>query len=514
MKHWDLMRLLCCGIVGLGVLFAGGDVRGQQASGKSVKVTIDPTKILHSVSENEYHGINLCALWNDTCDDPGAVKAFAQMGMQILRFPGGVPAQWYDWKEPLATGWTPLTPERVAAMAKAGGAGIMFQTNTATDKTDTSKDTGKQYTFNSSGEHAAGWVKWCKKQKIKVAFWEIGNEPEMDAPGEHKHSQEAIFAWYNKKFGEQVKAMKKVDPKARCLGPSSTNTYFWWACHNIKKFLKAHGNKQGSGLVDAISLHWYFSGKSWDAGGKGGAQSWQAQMNYINSAIKEYDTRDLDVYITEWNWGGGMDNHTARKYFNGLGCADIVGAFLRSGIAGHTHFVFQKVEKGWGVLSTKNDYRAENSPAPTYFALLMAAKLSGKVLEAKPSVDEKTVLSAYATMHKDKSLQIMLINKSGDNLDVEVSCGAYKLAGKKANVYTLKPTNDDVNSEDVIYNGVESPKPGEVDLPKPESIKCKAVLTRSMSPYSMHVITVGGTGRKKGTATRRRRTTRRRRRRR
>ena len=232
------------------------------------------------------HGTNLVALWNDTGDSPGAVRAFSQMGLGLVRFPGGVPAQWYDWKEPLATGWTELTPERAWRMAQAGGARMVFQTNSATSEGGVNESTGKPYKFDNSAAHQAEWVSFSRAKGIGVAFWEIGNEPEMDAPKPLKADQAAVYAWYNKVFGEQARAIKALDPQARVLGPASTNTWFWWHEGNLAKFLGAHGNKRGTGLVDAVSLHWYPDGGAgpWESK-RGEAQGWADAMKFIRGVI-------------------------------------------------------------------------------------------------------------------------------------------------------------------------------------------------------------------------------------
>ncbi|MBA3846785.1 MAG: hypothetical protein H0X45_09090 [Planctomycetes bacterium] len=77
--------------------------------GEEITLTIDDAAARHVVPE-AYHGNNFCALWNATGASPGTTKAVSQLGIDLLRFPGGVPCQWYDWQEPLASGWTTLTP--------------------------------------------------------------------------------------------------------------------------------------------------------------------------------------------------------------------------------------------------------------------------------------------------------------------------------------------------------------------------------------------------------------------
>ena len=436
-----------------------------------------------------FHGINIVALWNSTNDHPDAVKAFSLMGMDFVRFPGGVPAEWYDWKDPLASGWTKFTPEKIWAMAQAGRSRMIFQTNIATMKTETKN--GRTYSFNNTGDYVGEWAAFCLEKKIDVAFWEIGNEPELDAPKEFKKGDQAVYDWYNMKFAEHAQAIKKVDPKAKTIGPASTNTWFWWHQHNIKKFLKAHGNKQGSGLADAISVHWYPNGGAgpWEKK-RGIAQGWEACMKYLREAIAEFDSRPLPVYITEWNWGAGDKNDSGSMMSNALGCADCIGMFLRTGIGGHTHFCLQKIKRGWGVLAMKKGENVpENTPSPTYFALALASHMEGEVFAVQNNADEKNLLSAYAT-RSDSGLWVMLINKGAVPLSVKIGFQSVSPKGKIAHVFTLEPLNGSVYDTDVIMNGVKSPRPSSPDgLPKPQEVGVKDdTFVQELNSFSMAVI--------------------------
>ncbi len=457
---------------------------------QTATVTINTGKVLHKVAERDYHGVNLVALWNDTGIDTETRRAYEQAGFGLLRFPGGVPCQWYDWKEPLATGWTTMTPQNVWDFAKAGRSKMLFQTNTATDKTDTNKDTGKPYSFNSSGSHAAEWVSAMKKAGVGVAFWEIGNEPEIDAPNDIKSKgQDAIYEWYNAKFKEQVAAMKKADPQARFMGPASCNTWFWWAQNNLAKFLKAHGNKTGDGLVDAISLHWYPEGGNGSWQDKRGLvqTEWPKAMDFIKKTIAEHDSRNLPLYITEWNWGGGDKNESAADFANALGTADAIGMFLRTGVSGHTFFCLQRIQKNWGVLAMKSDNRPWHEASPTYYALVLSAMLGGEVLETT-TADEANVMSAYATRSADRVTSVMLINKTDAPIDVQLDWkGVARPLGSAMQLYTLEA--DSPTARDVTWNGVKSPTPWKSALPPPKILQGAINLSKlKLAPYSVTLL--------------------------
>ena len=428
-------------------------------------MTIDTATVLHRTGD-QYHGTNLTALWNDTGVTEASTKAFATLDLRLVRFPGGVPCQWYDWKTPLDSGWSTTTPELAWSLAQASGASMVFQTNTATKSDGNDEKTGKHYSFDNSAEHQADWVSAAAQAGMKVAWWEIGNEPEMDAPKEHKGNLDHVYAWYNKVYTDQVTAIRARDGKAKILGPASTNTWFWWNQQCLGKFLKAHGNRSGDGLVDGVSLHWYPETDKGDwIKHSGAAQEWAEAMVFIRKTIDENDTRPLPVFISEWSWGGGMNHKGNSGMANALGTADIIGMFERTGVAGHTHFCFQRIDGNWGVVALAKDERPANEPSPAYFALALASRLRGDVLPVNHTANERNDVSAYAARDK-QMLRIMLINKQATPRPVQLAL-TKAMAVSEVTVNELKPVDGSIGATEVILNGVTSPRPLQGSWPAP-----------------------------------------------
>ncbi|MBA3846786.1 MAG: hypothetical protein H0X45_09095 [Planctomycetes bacterium] len=372
---------------------------------------------------------------------------------------------------------------------------MIFQTNCAGNEFDSSAGKAR---FDSSGAHMAAWVVAAKAAGMRVAWWEIGNEPELDAPAAHKTDLDTIYAWYNAVYAEQAQAIKAADPKARMLGPAATNTWFWWHEKTLEKFLVAHGDKAGSGLADGISLHWYPEGGAgpW-AEKRGTAQAWAGCHDYIRSVIDAHSTRPLPLYITEWNWGGGDKNTSMTTLGCGLGNADVVGMFLRTGVAGHTHFCLQRVDHGWGVLAMQGEALAENSASPSYFALSIAARMGSQVFATAHGADEGNVLSAYATGDAAGGRQVMLINKCERTLDVSAAFTQFAADGTTARIFTLVGANGTPEDVEAIYNGARGVKPADGDLPEPETMTIPKGLRHQVPPYSLTLIELAGGAKKK-----------------
>ncbi len=461
----------------------------------SVRLSVDDTAVLHRLP-NPYHGTNLVSHWNPVGDSPEMVRAYSQLGFKLLRFPGGVTAHFYDWKQPKRISNVNLSPADAYRVAQSSGGEMIFQTNAANDRPSgggkkgakkqgaAPKPTGLHY--DSCGEHAAAWARECLRSGIKVAYWEIGNEPEMDAPKELKADPDATYRWYNRKFEEHARAIKAADPKAKLMGPASTNIYYWWRLGNLERFLKAHGNRYGTGLVDAVSVHYYPEAWKLDwPEARAVPSKWPGAMKFIRETIRKYDTRPLPVYVTEWNFSGGTNNATAGKLSNALGCADIVGLFRQTGVAGHTHFCLQRIRNNWGMLASASDSREPSAPSPTYFAMAIAARLEGDVLRVKSDKDKKTVVSSYGARAADGSLRIMAINKTLAKQTVTLDFALFKPSGRPMDLYTLEGLKGGLGSAKVRYNGVEDPHPERDSLPAPRRITAAGPCRIELPPLSM-----------------------------
>lgn len=452
---------------------------------RTVSVFVDDTRILHQ-ARGAFDGVNMVALWNETNDDPGTVKAFDVMGQKVIRFPGGVPAEWYDWERPLDSGMTVLSPQRIWNMARSGGASLIFQTNAATFKTAMSG--GKPYHLDNSGAHAAAWVKAAKAAGMQVAYWEIGNEPEMDAPDKAKGSDDSVYRWYNAKFAEQARAIKAAVPSARVMGPASANEWYWWHQENLAKFLAAEGNRHGTGLVDAVSIHWYpyQSEQAWTIARGDPEREWPRAMDAIEGMIGAADTRNLPVYVTEWNFEGGSADMGGTKLANALGAADCLGEFRETGVAGEEYFCLQHLDHGWGVLASKNDKWPLNYPSPTYFALKMGAMMLPREYSVSCDADRADEMSAYASGDGAGHRIVMLINKTDVVKTANIRFAAAR--GGTAKVYTLTGANGRINDSEPLYNG----RPWvSWDTPLAPPRRQSASAPVRLAPFSMDIVEYG-----------------------
>src|SRR6185295_19383109 len=147
-------------------------------------ITIDAGNEVRRIPRTIY-GSNIEWIWNGDglwnaekkALDADLVRLTRDAGIPVLRFPGGVFADFYHWRDGIGpqgsrrqTAHSPGGPQSVhafgtdeaLAFAKATGSELLITVNAGT----------------GTAEEAADWVRYINKSSggPRVAYWEIGNE--------------------------------------------------------------------------------------------------------------------------------------------------------------------------------------------------------------------------------------------------------------------------------------------------------------------------------------------------
>jgi|GEM_PF-7015100 len=454
-------------------------------------ITINTGTVLNTVS-SPWLGVNYVAFWDSIQGSVKSREAMRNAGIELIRFPGGAPGDWLNWSNPYGGGASSTSTMDLWNYAQGVGPNVklILQTNPTSNI-----NVGETVPNDSSGTHAADWVSYCKNNNIGAKFWEIGNEQDIDLVNDYDW---AAYQWYLDKFGEQAAAMKARDSTITIMGNVGTNTWYWWGLHSLNMFLYTHGNRFGSGLVDAVSLHCYDApARATWADIAPNAQNWQGRMDFIRSAILENDTRDLPVYITETSGalGPGNPGSLAAQMARALGDADWIGALRNSGVKGITLFgCIHNVSRNWGLLygaGERGPSGGEDSPTPGYYVLPLWMKAGSTVVSISGLTDPALTLSAYAST-KTGSVQIMLINKTSAARSVGVSFAGFDPTGKGVAIYELRPQSGGTNNTSAYYNGVLMPDPSLASLPAPATEICSgSTYTRTVPAYSITLLDFG-----------------------
>ncbi len=445
---------------------------GVSAFGAEHSITVNTTTIVHTLSPN-YHGINYTAFWDSKQGSVGSRQALRRAGVQLIRYPGGVPGNYLDWDK-IAGSHAGTTTDSLWAYGKAIGAKLLMQTNPYHSKIN---DAGTL--ADSTGKHMADWVAYCKSKGFDAPLWEIGNEPEGMPPTNWNYpTQDSILLKpYFNTFNDQSTAMKTANSEITVMGPASANTWYWWAQGELAVFLR-YCDKN----LNAISLHWYGDGTAY-SGIVGLAQTWYANMNFIRTITQK------PLYITEWNNHGDKGNINT-TIGSAIINADIVGVFTRTGVAGHTWFgcIHGGSNGGygaWGILYGDGEPKPLDTPTPGYFILPLWTHMGPEVLNVTNTADTINTLTTYAHKKAEGSVQVMLINKSTQRT-VEVKFNGFDPTGKKVLIYELKPSNGTNSDQSIMYNGKLNPSPAIEDLPAPNEQACPGTsMTVTLAAYSV-----------------------------
>lgn len=459
------------------------------AAATTATVRVETGTVINTIT-HPFWGVNYVGFWDAVQGNPGSREALRNAGVQVIRFPGGEPANWFDWSKPdTPPYWTTTSTDELWAYARGVGAKLLLQTNPTRNEIS---DSGERN--DPSGMHAGGWASYTRQQGIDAPYWEVGNEPDLKLTRDYDW---AAMQWYYDAFNAHAAALKTANPQARVFGPAGTNAWQWWGLHSLDMFLARTGNKQGSGLADGVSLHYYAAQDcaNWDTV-RAAAQGWPRAMEQITSVIATYDSRPLPVFISETNAAvGGLNCEINQTMASALANADLLGAYRATGVQAVQLFGAIHGANGWGLLYGKDDARPQDTPTPTYFILPIWTKSGNQVLKMTSPSDPETTLSSYASKKPDGSLQVVLINKTGAPLDTTVEFSGYNPSGRQVAIYELKPASGGIWDKDVVYNGVRMPKVTAAALPAPKVETATGTgYRRTLPAYSLTLLDIRGSG--------------------
>ena len=456
-------------------------------------LTIDTGTVLNSITQ-DFLGLNYVAYWDPLQGSAASRQALANAGIQVLRFAGGEPANYYDWANPYADHWSTTSTSDLWNYASQVGARLLLQTNPTTNHGN-----------DPSGRHAADWVQYTIDNGIDAPYWEIGNE--NDGSGSNgatavrfdydwAHYQPYLDAW-----NEQAQAMKAVNPNIEVLGNAGTNEYYWWGLHSLDMFLNETGNVHGTGLVDGVSVHYYPLYQMYPgwANVEALSQNWYRRMDVIQGFIAANDTRNLPVFVTETNDADGSGSGSiVATVASALANADLIGAYRNSGVQQVDFFgSIHGVGNSWGILYGANDWSRAETASPKYFMFPIWSHAGNEVLGVNGLIDPGFTLSAYASESTNGNVQVVLFNKTGSPRTVNLGFTGFDPTGLPVNIYELKGSAGGIWDNTVTYNGVTNPDVTSASgLPGPlQDQATSSTYSRTLPAYSMTMVEfVAGAG--------------------
>ncbi|HEX3776926.1 MAG TPA: carbohydrate binding domain-containing protein [Polyangiaceae bacterium] len=363
----------------------------------------------------DIYGVNV-GLWSPDAIDPASFAAEKQLGLGVVRYPGGLRADEEDWQKTLkAKDFNVDTDEFLDWCGKLG-CSPLFTANVG----------------DGTPELAAAWVKYVNQTRKgpKVTYWEIGNEIYGDWHRFYAKWGKDGGTSYGKAVREFVKAMKAVDPSIKIsavwmLGGSWNKTVF----------------KEVADVVDAVSVHHYAQhaasendeallATSAEAGNL--ISTVKAQLDELGVKGKKYE-----IWLTEWNSVDANPGPQILQHVNGLFIADYLGHLAQSPVRiANLWALYNGRDKRLGdysLLAPNGDPQGFNLRRPSYWAFeMLANSLTGTLLEGKSDQDQ---LSAFIAKRADGKVSLVFVNKNFDT-DYKTTLNVPGLKGE-ATVETL-----------------------------------------------------------------------------
>lgn len=388
-----LIRKQLAACLGLVLLTMGSWAQAEEV--KSVSFKLDTRQPGAEVNRRVTAGFNF-GNWMNMAEF-GQVMS-ANVPPATLRFPGGNVGDDQDMNEAVmdlfATNLKLLHAENLP---------VIIQTRTFPGR-------GSSVPHNRP-EDAAAAARMAADRKINVAYWQVGNEPDLYAVTRGDPSWTAEH--YCEVFRAQATAVKAVDPKAKFVGPGVSGAVPA-AADYLKTFVKNCGD-----VVDMLTWHIY------PTDGTGSDEAALAKISEPEYWLAEYRKtwadpaknplgyqRKIEFGMTEY----GLSWSTNKASFLAdmpavMFATETALRMARAGLHAGYYFAYQGV--GFHGLLDQDGY-----PRPSYYGFRMINDLRGRFVEV--ASNDKEVWSDAVLDDGKLSLIVMNTSKAARELSLTI----------------------------------------------------------------------------------------------
>jgi alpha-N-arabinofuranosidase len=459
---------------------------GQPAGPLTATVTVSGGRDVRPVPKGLY-GTNIEWIWdgNSMLDasgqlDPELMALVREMGITEIRFPGGIMADFYHWKDGIGPRGSRKTTESMPGGTKSVH-------NFGTDEAlELSKQLNAPLTITaniitgSPGE-AVEWLRYIRERTgpgkaPPVTYWELGNEQYVRDGSPHAKVGGLTPKAYSERIRPFVQALRAADSSVKVGAIADENfssivqkSYGTWT----DEVLQAVGRE-----VDFLAVHNAYAPAVINPAGRSVRDIYRAmfaapvliekQLAKTSEKVAAVNDR-MKIAVTEW----GPFFHLApdspyldhpKTLGSAIFVASTMKAFMESPRVDRAHFFKLSDQLFMGWIGKRDGHWAAKSP---YFAFQMFSRYFGDVLlDSKTvsptfasrsagwvqSVPEAPFVEAIASRSQDgKKLYVIAINKSFDS-DVAAT---FDLQGVKprggATVRTLSGDSVDANTGTKLF---------------------------------------------------------------
>jgi hypothetical protein len=462
-----------------------------------VHLQIDATNTLRTV-DSRWFGLNT-AIWDSYFDTPTTSNALADLGTQILRFPGGSASDEYHWATDtsLSNTWTWVTSfANFMHIATNLHAQAIITANYGT----------------GTPAEAAAWVNSANvTHGCNFKYWEIGNECygtwETDsnsfAHDPYTYASNAV---------RYITQMKAVDPTIKIGVPvtpgedSNDNGYSAHPAHNARTGADHNGwtpvllaTMKSKGVLPDFLVHHVYP----EYGNPSDQNLLQASGNWAS------DAADLRQQITDYIGAAGTNiellctenNSDARSpqtkqstsIVNGLYLADSLAHLMKTEFNAYVWWDLRNGQDtdtniysnvyGWRTYGDIAIIGNLNTRYPTYYTFKLMkyfARAGDTVLNASSDYFQ---LPVYSTRKADGSLAVLVVNKdSSTTFNAQLSLANYQ-PWTNALVRSFGIAQDEATR-------TNSAVPGAQDVSTNSIAMSGTNFTASFPPYSVTLLTI------------------------
>jgi alpha-L-arabinofuranosidase len=393
-----------------------------------VRVKIDASRVIRTV-DTRLFGVNT-AIWDSLLDTPETVSALRELDLQVLRFGGFSDTyHWADGTFGSNSGPAPISFFHFMRMATNLGAQTIITVNYG----------------SGTPEEAAAWVRCANiTNRCGFKYWEIGNENYGD--WEHdENSPPHDPVTYAIRAKEYIRQMKAIDPSIK-VGVVVTENWMERAevplnalkkC-NLREFIvegyqgwtpKMLATFRQLGVTpDWVSVHYYpqvMPGHENDARLLQSTAIWAALAAPLRQHLKNYFGEahtNVEMLCTENNSVPQNTGKQTTSLVNGLYLADSFGQIAQTEFNSYVWWNLRNAQDrssnnnpslyGWRQYGDHGIMSGNDIRYPTFhvFKLLKYFARGGDQI-VRATSDNK-LLSVYAARRIDKTLALLVINKS------------------------------------------------------------------------------------------------------
>jgi alpha-L-arabinofuranosidase len=474
------------------------DIQLVGAAGPAlVHIGVDAVQTIRP-ADARWFGLNT-AIWDSSFDTPTTSGALAELGTQILRFPGGSLADFYHWataKRNDGYSFDPTKFSNFVHIATNVGAQAIITVN---------------YGTGSSNE-AAAWVKSANvTNHLGFKYWEVGNECYGASWEADSNTYPHDPYTYAVRTACYIILMKQADPTIKIGVPvvtgedSSDNGYSSHPAYNMRTGTYHNGwtpvvlaTLKSLGFTPDFLVHHVYPEYQSDNDQilLMSSGNWPGDAANLRQQISDYvgaPGTSIELLCTENNADAGNQGKQSTSIVNGLYLADSLAQLMKTEFNGFvwwdlrngtdTSGDFDSSLYGWRTYGDLGIINGLNTRHPVYYTFKLMQFFAHPGDTVLNATTDFALLTSYATRKANGSLAVLLINKDRTNtFDAQIALANY-LPWTGALVRSFGIKQDEATR-------TNSTVPGAKDIATNNLALAGASFSSSFPPYSATLLVI------------------------